>query len=71
MLWVVPVPIDIKIWNELIFQRAEKLAAAPLRRLSRLTRQSECCICGAPIRPGEQYRDAGLHTRAHERCVRT
>jgi hypothetical protein len=63
------IPIDQVLQNAIKERARAKLADSPVKRSSRLTRPSDCSVCGKPIRPGEMYLDAGRHNRAHDACV--
>jgi len=63
------IPIDKQLGDLLRKQNQSKLAAGKIKRASRLTRLSDCKVCGKPIAPGQMYRDAGIQNRAHATCV--
>ena len=63
------IPIDKQLTDLLRKQSHAKLAAAKIKRASRLTRLSDCKLCGKPIAPGQMYRDGGIQNRAHATCV--
>jgi hypothetical protein len=66
---VMVIPIDKLITELTRKQKLAKFTDAKIRRASRLTRPSDCCLCDKPIAPGEMYKDGGLRNRAHVSCV--
>jgi hypothetical protein len=65
------IPIDKQLTDLLEKRNFSRwtTAKAKVRRMSRLTRPSDCQICGKAIVGGQMYRDGGIHNRVHDTCV--
>lgn len=63
------IPIDTKLAIANYKRSFTRWTTAKIKRMTWLTRPTDCQLCGRPIRKGEYYRDGGIHQRAHDACV--
>ena len=63
------IPIDSKLTEFLNKHKFNRWTTAKVKRMTWLTRPTDCELCGQRITKGQYYRDGGIHHRVHDDCA--